>query len=196
MKKRNLSGPAVFMYSAMALTALVSVVCFFIYYFYRCENDIILWAAIVSFMILYHFGLRILMGVITNKFDINYSHPFYKSRNFEKSLYKFLKVRKWKDKVLTFEPDKYDFKNRTLDELATTMSKSELDHWINEIISVFSLVFIFVWGCAPAFIISAVLAMIFDAQFIVVQRYNRPIVLRLMRARERARNKKCESIVL
>ena len=32
----------------------------------------------------------------------------------------------------------------------------------------------------PAFVITAVAAMIFDAQFIVVQRYNRPIVLRVM----------------
>ena len=35
-------------------------------------------------------------------------------------------------------------------------------------------------------IISAVAAMIFDAQFIVVQRYNRPIVLKLIK-RQKAR---------
>ena len=91
-----------------------------------------------------------------------------------------MKDRKWKEKVLTFEPDKYDFKNVTLEQLATTMSKSELDHWINELISIISMLFTFVWGCAPAFVISAVLAMIFDAQFIIVQRYNRPIVIRVM----------------
>ena len=189
MKKTKLSGPAIFMYSVILLTVLISGVCFFLHYSKTYENAVILWVGIVAFMILYHFGLRILFGKITDKFNINYSHPWYKIRKFEKGLYKLLKVRKWKDKVLTFEPDKYDFQNRTPEQLATTMSKSELDHWINEIISIVSIFFVFLWGCAPAFIISAVAAMLFDAQFIVVQRYNRPIVLHLMQTKERVKNR-------
>lgn len=185
MKNKKLSGPAIFMYSAITLTVILSAVCFSLYYSKIYQNDIILWIGIVSFMIIYHFGLRLFEGAITSKFNINYAHPWYKPQNFEKKLFKLLKVRQWKDKVLTFEPDKYDFKNRTLEELATTMSKSELDHWINEIISLFSIFFTFVWGCAPIFIITAILAMLFDAQFIIVQRYNRPIVLRLMKAKEK-----------
>ncbi len=190
MKKRKLSGPAAFMYSVILLTVIISLVCFSLYYSGIHKNGTILWVGIVAFMILYHFGIRILMGKVTNRLKIDYSHPWYKTRKFEKKLYKLLKVRRWKDKVLTFEPDKYDFKNRTLDELATTMAKSELDHLINELISVLSLFFIALWGCAPAFVISAVAAMLFDAQFIVVQRYNRPIVLRLMERKERKKEGK------
>ena len=190
MKKRNLSGPAVFMYSTILLTVLISAVCFGLYYSGTYKSGIVLWAGIVSFMILYHFGLRIFFGNVTNKFKINYSHPWYKPRKFEEGLYKLLLVRKWKEKVLTFEPDKYDFENVTLEQLATTMSKSELDHWINELISIFSMLFIFVWGCAPAFVISAVAAMLFDAQFIVVQRFNRPIVIRLINRTERKKRQK------
>ncbi len=180
MKKKNLSGPAIFMYSVILFVTLTSAVCFFLYYSGVLQSDAILWAGIVSFMILFHFGGRIYMGNITKKWNINYNHPFYKQRKFEKKLYKILRVRKWKDKVFTFEPQLYDFQNRTLPQLATTMAKSELDHWINEIISIISIFFFLIWGCFSAFFISAVLAMIFDAQFIIVQRYNRPIVLRLM----------------
>ena len=167
------------MYSVIALTVIISAVCFGVYYSGFFEHSAILWTGIVCFMILYHFGLRIHMGNVTKKWNITYNHPWYRQRRFEKKLYKFLKVRKWKDKVLTFEPEMYDFENRTLEQLATTMAKSELDHWINEIISVVSIFFLFIWGCPAAFIISAIAAMIFDAQFIVVQRYNRPIVLKL-----------------
>ncbi|MBQ4150431.1 MAG: hypothetical protein IJC81_01325 [Clostridia bacterium] len=180
MPKQKLSGPAIFMYGTIMLTVLISAICFALYYSGIYKISIILWCGIVSFMILYHFGLRILMGEVTKHFKIIFRHPFYKERRFEKGLYKLLKVRKWKDKVLTFEPENYDFENRTLEQLATTMAKSELDHWINEVISVLSLLFIFLWGCPPAFLISAVAAMIFDAQFIIVQRYNRPIVVRLI----------------
>ena len=182
------------MYSVILLTVLIAAVCFGLYYSNTYKSDVVLWIGIVSFMILYHFGLRILMGKITNSFKIDYSHPWYKPQKFEESLYKLLRVRRWKEKVLTFEPDKYDYENVTLEELATTMSKSELDHWINELISLVSILFIFVWGCAPAFVISAALAMLFDAQFIVVQRYNRPIVIRLMNGIERKKAKESARI--
>ena len=189
MEKKRISGPAVFMYSAILLTALVSFVSFWIYYSGIFNSDVVLWVGIVSFMILYHFGLRILMGLVTKTFKINYSHPWYRPRKFEEGLYKLLQVRRWKEKVLTFEPDKYDYQNVTLEELATTMSKSELDHWINELISIFSISFIFLWGCVPAFVITAALAMLFDAQFIIVQRYNRPIVIRLINRTERKKQR-------
>jgi len=168
------------MYSAILFTAILSAVCFFLYYAGYFSTAAILWSGIISFMIFYHFGLRILFGEITKHFQINYRHKWFQQRPFEKKLYRFLKVRNWKDKVLTFDPKSYDFQNRTLDQLATTMSKSEVDHWINEIISLFSILFAFLWGLFPAFLLTAIAAMLFDAQFIVVQRYNRPIVLRLM----------------
>ncbi len=185
MNKQKLSGPAIFMYSVIALTAVISAFCFILYYGKITHNGIILWTGIVSFMILYHFGLRIFFGEITNHIKFDYNHPFFKQKKFEASLYKLLKVRKWKDKVLTFNPENYDFQNRTLSQLATTMSKSETDHWINELISVGSIFFSLLWGMLPIFLITAVAAMLFDAQFIVVQRYNRPVVLRLMNRREK-----------
>ena len=184
MSKTRKSGPAIFMYSTMVLTAVLSAVCFIFFYSGTYNNTVLLWTGIVSFMILYHFGLRILMGNVTKHFAVNPNHEWFKQRKFEKKLYILLKVRKWKDKVLTFDPASFDFKNRTLYQLATTMAKSELDHWINEIISVISIFFTFIWDCFPAFFISAVAAMLFDAQFIIVQRYNRPIVLRLNQRRE------------
>ncbi len=183
--KNTTSKPAIFMYATMVVVALLSGVSFILYYSGFFKNECVYWIGIVSFMILYHFGLRILFGVITKRFKIDYNHFWFRHRSFEKRLYKFLRVRNWKDKVLTFDPASYDFKNRTLEQLATTMAKSELDHWINEGISIVSVLFAFVFGCFPAFLITAVLAMIFDAQFIVVQRYNRPIVLRLIERRSK-----------
>ena len=179
------------MYGTMLVVALLSCACFGVYYSGFLKNECVYWIGIVSFMILYHFGLRILFGLITKRFKINYNHFWFEQRAFEKPLYRFLKVRLWKDKVLTFDPAAYDFENRTLEQLATTMAKSELDHWINEIISVASVLFAFVFGCFPAFLITAVLSMIFDAQFIVVQRYNRPIVLRLI---QRRLKKSCKAV--
>lgn len=183
--EKKLSGSAIFMYSMMGLTFLLAGVCFALYYGGICQNSGILWTGIVSFMILYHFGLRILMGEITKLFAVNYCHGWFQQRPFEKKLYQFLRVRNWKGKVLTFDPGAFDVRSRTPRQIATTMAKSELDHWINELISLTSLLFFFLWGCFPAFLITAVLAMLFDAQFIVVQRYNRPKVLRLIEKQQK-----------
>ncbi|MBR5453982.1 MAG: hypothetical protein IKV54_07880 [Clostridia bacterium] len=180
MKSTKLSGPALFMYGTMIVTALTAAVCFCLYYLGAVPSGIILWTGVVAFMILYHFGLRIFAGEIAKHVPVDPHRGFYRKKFFEDGLYKLLLVRKWKDKVLTFDPAAYDFKNRTLPQLATTMAKSERDHWVNEGISLVSLSFILLWGCWPAFVISAVLAMIFDGQFIVVQRYNRPIVMRII----------------
>ncbi len=177
------------MYGTILLMVLLSVLFLGLYYTDVLPSDAILWCGIVSFMILYHFGLRILFGEITKRLKINYRHPFFRRRGFEKKLYSTLRVRNWKDRVLTFDPASYDFHRHTLDELATTMAKSETDHWINEIISLTSLFFALLWGHFPIFLITCIAAMLFDAQFIVVQRFNRPIVLRLMEHRKkRAKN--------
>ena len=58
------------------------------------------------------------------------------------------------------------------------MTKSELDHWINEIISITTLLFANIWGELWIFLLTAIAAMIFDGQFIIIQRYNRPRLIK------------------
>ena len=185
MKERKFSGPAIFMYSSVAVMAVLASSMFILYYGGICKNTPVLWIGIVSFMILYHFGLRLLMGVFTKHLGINYTHPFFKPRSFEKKLYKFLRVREWRNKVLTFEPDEFLMSKRTLIQIANTMSKAETDHWINEIISITAIFFFLIWGMFPIFLITSVAAMLFDAQFIVLQRFQRPKVVRLIEAEKR-----------
>ena len=185
MKERKFSGPAIFMYSSVAVMAVLASSMFILYYGGICKNAPVLWIGIVSFMILYHFGLRLLMGVFTKHMGINYTHPFFKPRSFEKKLYKFLRVREWRDKVLTFEPDEFLMSKRTLFQIANTMSKAETDHWINEIISISAIFFFLIWGMFPIYLITSVAAMLFDAQFIVLQRFQRPKVVRLIEAEKR-----------
>ena len=91
-----------------------------------------------------------------------------------------MRVRKWKEKVLTYDPQAFSVQDHSLEEIANTMAKAETDHWINELISLSTLLFALLWGQFWIFLITAIAAMLFDAQFIVVQRYNRPIVLRVL----------------
>ena len=189
MKDTKLSGPAIFMYSTIVLMAVLSTAMFVLYYGDFTDNGIILWIGIVSFMILYHFGTRILMGEISKLWHISYKHPWFRPRRFEKKLYGLLRVREWRDKVLTFNPDEFLMAKRTLPEIADTMAKAETDHWINEIISVTAIFFCLLWGMFPIFLITSIAAMLFDAQFILVQRFNRPKIVRLIEAKEKKQQK-------
>ncbi len=51
------------------------------------------------------------------------------------------KAKTWKRKVLTYNPESFDLKTNSLEDIANTMVKSALDHWINEIISLTTLLF-------------------------------------------------------
>lgn len=183
MQKKRPSGPAVFMYAAIAVSAVLSAAFLTLYYTRILPGRAVLWCGIVLFVILYQFGLRILFGEFTSRRPPNYSHPLFRPRAFEKRVFRVLHVREWKDRVLTFNPENYDTKTRTLHELASAMAKSELDHWFNVLLSLTMLLFPLLWGGFFAFFTAAVAAILFDLQFILVQRYNRPIVLRLIARR-------------
>jgi len=187
MSKPKKSGSAIFMYCVIAATLLTAAVCFTLYYTHTVRSGAVLWAGIVTFTVLYHFWLRIIMGNVTKLFRIRHDLRWFCELPFEKKLYRLLRVKRWKDKALTYDPQAFSLKKHTLEEIANTMAKSETDHWINEIISLTTILFGLLWGYTWLFAVTALAAMIFDAQFIVIQRYNRPRVLRLMKAQAACR---------
>lgn len=185
MKSGKLSGPAIFMYSTVATMIVVALSAFSAYYGGFTDSGAVLWTGIVSFMIVYHFWTRLIMGAVSKHWKITYKHKFFRPLPFEKKLYKLLRVRKWRDRVLTFNPDEFLLSKRTLPEIANTMAKAEVDHWVNEIISITAIFFSLIWGMFPIFLITSIAAMLFDAQFIVVQRFNRPKVVRLIEGKKK-----------
>ncbi len=191
--KSKISAPALFMYSVIIITIIVCAISFALYYGDIYRSEVLLWVGIVAFMIVYHFWLRIIMGNVSKLFRINQNSRWFKEKPFEKRLYKLLRVRKWKDKALTYNPEAFSFEHHTLEEIASVMTKSEVDHWINEIISLVSILFSLIWGEFWIFAITALLAMLFDAQFIVIQRYNRPMILRVINRHNSARKRIQES---
>lgn len=186
---KKISGPALFMYCVIAFTLVSSIICFNLYYRGINRSNVILWMGITAFTIMYHFWVRIIMGNVSKLFKkyINYKQWLFRERKFEKKLYKFLKVKDWKNKALTYDPQSFSLKEHSLEEIANTMAKSEVDHWINEVISLSTLLFAIPWGEFWIFAITALAAMIFDSQFIIIQRYNRPRIVKIL---ERENHKK------
>ena len=186
MEKNKKSGPAIFMYCVIAIMLIISIICFCLYYINMYRNAVILWIGITAFTIMYHLWVRIIMGNVTKLFKshINYSQWWFKEKSFEKDFYKLLRVKKWKGKVLTYNPELFSLKDYSLKEIANTMSKAEIDHWINELISLSTLLFACLWGQFWIFLITAIATMLFDSQFIIIQRYNRPRIVKILEKKE------------
>lgn len=188
MKLLNNSGPAIFMYSVIVIGIIIASICFGMYYGGNSQSKIVLWIGIVAFTIMYHFWVRIIMGNVLKLFKkkITYKQWFFREKKFEKKIYDMIHVKSWKDKVLTYAPAEFDLKENSLEVVANNMAKAELDHWINSLISIstisFGLIFEVIFS---PFVISAICAMIFETQFIILQRYNRPRVVKLIEREER-----------
>ena len=188
--KTKMSGSALFMYIVILLCILLAAAGLCLYYTDVWAHAAVLWTGITTFTILYHFGGRILLGKLTLHMPLDHKHFWFREKRFERKLYKLLRVRKWKEKVLTFDPDAFDLSKHTYEELVLTMTKAETDHWINELLSLTTLLFALLWGHFWLFFGTAVAAMLFDAQFIVVQRYNRPVLLRVIAHKKEREEKK------
>ena len=99
----------------------------------------------------------------------------------EMKLYEKLRVKKWKNCMPTYNPSLFDPRQHTWEEIAQVTCQAELGH---ETIVVLSFVPILAghWlGGYPAFIITSILAAMFDMMFVIMQRYNRQRILKLIK---------------
>ena len=140
--------------------------------------------AITFGTVFYHLAVRLAIGgLIDAKYHnhIDYTKKWFQERSFEKKLYQALKVKKWKKWLPTFNPEDFDLKNRSLEEIIQVSCQAEIVH---EVIMPFSFVPILfsVWfGSLGVFIITSCAAFLFDSIFVIMQRFNRPRLMRLLR---------------
>lgn len=81
----------------------------------------------------------------------------------------------------TFVPELFDTKKHSLDEIAQAMCQAELVHETIIILS-FAPILLTIWfGDFWIFLITSVLAALFDLCFVIMQRYNRPRIVKLIK---------------
>lgn len=132
--------------------------------------------AITFGTITYHIVMRLLVGlvfltVMRNKAD--YRKRWYQVGKLEMAVYEKLKVKKWKFKMPTYNLTLFDPRLHTWSEIAQAMCQAELIHETIAGCSFLPIVAGVWFGVYPAFIITSVLAAVFDMLFVIMQRYNR-----------------------
>ena len=138
--------------------------------------DIILTVAIILGTTSYHFIMRLLVGLIFNQVMRNradYTKSWYQVSNFENRIYKKLNVKKWKNRMPTYDSSLFDTKIHSLQEIVQAMCQAELVHEMIVVLSFVPIVAGVWFGAYPVFVITSALAAMLDLMFVMVQRYNR-----------------------
>lgn len=175
--------------SAVSLVLAVLMLCLFIW----GAGRVFLSLGITCATIAYHFTMRLLVGwcydrLMNNRADVQ--HPWFRQRRFEPGLFDLLRVKSWKSYMPTYEPDLFDPQQHTWEEIAQAMCQSELVHETIFVLSFLPVVASIWLGDLPVFLITSVLAACFDLCFVLIQRYNRPTVIRLAERAKRRTAKK------
>lgn len=170
--------------------SLVLLITFLIFGFvyYRTGSEVLLSLTITFGTINYHFVMRLLVGyaynlILNNKSD--YNKKWFVVHGWEKHLYKKLNVKKWKEKMPTFDTSLFNPELHSWSEIIGAMCQAELVHETIIVLSFVPIVAGIWFGEFPVFILTSFLAALFDLCFVIIQRYNRPRVMKVMERAER-----------
>lgn len=130
---------------------------------------------------LYHFAMRLIVGVLVPR-SFKYTDSFFVEKPFEKNLYKFLKVKKWKRFMPSYNPASYSIKNsfEMLEKVANTTCRNEIIHLVICFLSFVPISFSMFFDAKIVFVITSILGCLFDMIFIIMQRYNRPRLVKII----------------
>lgn len=147
------------------------------------KNAIVEAVTITFGISLYHFAMRLMVGTIVNlimKNKANYKNAWFREKKFEKKFYKFIGVKRWKKHLPTYSPEMFDIDKKTFYEIIGATCQAEVVHEIIMVLSLLPMVLIPVLGGVVAIIITSIVSMTFDGLFVILQRYNRSRLVRII----------------
>ena len=174
----------------MKLIALfaAAITLFCVALYMHTGNGLSLTLAITFGTISYHFIMRLLVGLsiglLLNN-HVNYRRRWFQVSDAETKLYDKIKVKMWKGKMATYDPGCFDSRIHTWDEIAQAMCQAELVHEVIIVLSFVPVLASIPFGALLVFVITSVLSACYDAMFVIMQRYNRPRIVKLIEKAEK-----------
>lgn len=152
---------------------------------YHFTGDRIAFSSAISFgTTFYHFAMRLAVGLLIDGRYHNHmddTRKWFAEKAFEQKLYNLIQVKKWKKWLPTFTPQEYSLKKHSIEEIIQVTCQAEVVHEVNMLLSFVPVISAVWFGSLDVFIITSCIAFLFDGLFVIVQRYNRPRLLRLLR---------------
>ncbi len=172
-------------YAVTAATLLLTA-CFFVLYAVL-ESSIWLTLGVTAGTTCWHFAMRLAVGFAVERF-VRFEGAerrfWFREHAWEAKLYRWLRVRRWARRVPTFRPEQFDVQRLSVAQLIEQTCRSELVHEIIVPAGYLSLFFCLFFEDPVSemlpFLLTAFFAGVYELQFILLQRYNRPRLLRHM----------------
>ena len=151
----------------------------------RLTGNRALFSVAITFgTIFYHLGIRLAVGyLIDRKYHnrMDYTKRGFRERRFERGFYEKIRVQQWKGRMPTFTPKNFQLRRDAIPEIVQATCQAEVVHEINMVLSFVPVIFSIWFGSLEVFLITSCAACIFDGLFVMIQRYNRPRLIRLIR---------------
>ena len=175
--------------------ASLALMFLFLGLFVGTKQMILFTLGITAMTICYHFAVRMASGTVVdyrfhNEMDSN--KPWFKVQGFEKGLYKFLRVKKWKDFLPTYRAEYFSMKDHSIEEILGAGCQAEIVHELCMVASLLSMTFATPFGSFGVFCATAIIGALIDLSFVIIQRYNRPRLKRAAGLKNRWDNKEVQ----
>lgn len=170
-----------FMFTAAALFAVLSVI-FLISHIHH-DNHYSFTCFITFLTCFYHFSYRILVSEVVSKKPIrfNYKSGWFAPKKFEESVFKALRVKRWKEKLPNLLPQTSSSKDFPVEALINETCSVEAIHEINIVLSfVPFIVSLFYSEHEWIFLATGLVTALFDLCFIIFHRHFRPRLIKLL----------------
>lgn len=102
---------------------------------------------------------------------------WFKEYSWEKGFYKFIKVKRWKTRIGTYDKNLFSSKNFSKEKLLMTITQSELVHEIIFVLSFLPLYFMKDFGHTFLLAVLCTVFALLNLPFVFIQRYNRPRII-------------------
>ena len=167
------------MKTAALLFSLLAVGCALVYM--QWESAAVLAVLLTLATTAYHFVMRLTVGFVFDRLPImDYRARWFRVGAREQQFYERLNVKAWKGKIPTYDPTEFDGRLHSWEEIVGAMCRAELVHETIMVLSFVPMLLAIPFGELWVFACTSVAAACFDGVFVMVQRYNRPRVIRLM----------------
>ena len=133
--------------------------------------------AITCGTIFYHFAMRLAVGYTINGIfhdQMDHTKRWFRVSALEQKFYKMLRVKKWKSRVPTYNPQTFQLEHHSLTEILQATCQSEIVHETIMVLSFVPIIFSLWFGALGVFLGTSCAACLYDSMFVIIQRYNRP----------------------
>ncbi len=153
-------------------------------FFLAFNNEVLKIISISLGVTFYHFFMRLIVGTLVDlvmKNKANYNNKWFSTKRFESKFYNFLHVHKWKKFIPTYSPETFDTTNKSIEEIVGATCQAEVVHEIIMLFSLLPIALIPIFNSPVVFIITSLLSMMIDSIFVILQRYNRPRLIKILK---------------